>query len=427
MADKVDLYDSSALVLSGGIEMDKSETSRAQKPTALLGWEWGEGLGHLNNLNFVAETLLEEGFEIAIAVRNKKAAWTVINNPLIKIIQAPPWSRRERAKFLQPHDIAGILYNIGFTDLNCLQRCISGWKAIIDSHNPSLIVSEFAPGLLAASVGSSIKRVSIGSSFAEPDPNKTLMEFRERYPDPIPKDYQLSVLDNLNRALARLGSPTLETLNELFLTDQTIITSIPELDAYGYRLNAHYLGPINGIQSCRGIEKTDRNSAPRIFVYLKTESVFFDTAMDALSSLDIEVIAFVPGVKHHQVQNYLRPGFTVSDSPFVIEEALAWCDLVVHHGGNSLTGQSVLAGRAQLLFPNHHEQQVTADRAEASGMAVHLNSQDVDRVKSVLRNLLNAIGQFQSNTQNNINYMHMTSEWQRNTVKNLLIDSGYYY
>lgn len=116
---------------------------------------------------------------------------------------------------------------------------------------------------------------------------------------------------------------------------------------------------------------------PRICVTLGTMPVpgehelVLRTVLSGLASLDAELVVITGGTDVDPPAN----ARVVDWLP--LNQVLATCDLVVHHGGSGTTMTSFAAGLPQLTVPQMCDQHRHADRATAVGAATTLVGADV--------------------------------------------------
>ncbi|WLQ11597.1 glycosyltransferase [Hahella aquimaris] len=389
------------------------------KKNILLAWEWGEGLGHLSNLLFVAESLRESGCEVVVAVRDKVAASKLIRDPNIKLIQAPAWRRRARSIVHDVSSFSTVLYNFGFTDLACLYDCVSGWKRVLQNYQPQIVVCEFAPGLQVAAYGLGIDTVAVGSSFAEPDPSRYGLKITGETEKPEDIDLHMAVQDNINRVLSRLKMATLESLDELFRVKGTLLTTLPEIDVYQRRVDGDYLGPLSMTLGESEIRWTEHDK-PKVLAYVKPDSMFFEALMLMLSRSGCNVIAYVPkSDKRVAASEYVSDTMKVFSSPVDVVSLIEGADIVVHHGGNGLLCQTLLKGKPQLLAPNHQEQQLNAFKLQDLGAGSVVENADLEECEESFKRLLADVSYSESAQGIASRYSFITQDWQREKVRSV--------
>jgi UDP:flavonoid glycosyltransferase YjiC (YdhE family) len=140
----------------------------------------------------------------------------------------------------------------------------------------------------------------------------------------------------------------------------TLLATIPELDPYhAFRQpQAHFLGKIR-YTGARCRLQWRSQSQPRIFLYLNVHGPYRHV-LDILSACPVETIAVVPDMSDDVARHYAEHTHLRVHPAFVdVGTILTGCDLLVAHGGQGITLDSLCHGVPLLLLPCHVEQLLT--------------------------------------------------------------------
>jgi UDP:flavonoid glycosyltransferase YjiC (YdhE family) len=191
----------------------------------------------------------------------------------------------------------------------------------------------------------------------------------------------------INQTASVFGHPAFESVGSLFENPTAQITSFPELDPYGPRTDAHYVGPITDGGRHPQVEWSGKR-AVRVFAYLQASMVGLEVVLGALRQPDIEVICVVPRAPASIVGRFKSEGFRLTTEPVDLGTLLPTADAVVNYSSAGVVAAALQAGVPLLLFPSHLEQQLTAERAEGLGAAaVYSGALTREKAKSALSNL----------------------------------------
>jgi len=137
--------------------------------TILMGWELGEGLGHVQRLLHVARGLAELGHRPVFALCNVVEAWSLLKKDGFPVLQAPFWNYRPNLTgqpFLAS-SFADVLAVRGWETVDLLHPLVEAWQQLLEHVQPRLIVTDCAPTLCLAAY-QSIPVVQVGNWFSMP-------------------------------------------------------------------------------------------------------------------------------------------------------------------------------------------------------------------------------------------------------------------
>lgn len=344
-------------------------TTRSVAPArVLIAWECGSNLGHLARCQAVARALRARGHRVALATRELPAPSYRHDDSLY--LQAPrPGVRAPRAH-RPPANYAELLLIQGYSDPRALAQGLRSWMDLIALHRADFVLADYAPTAMLAARLSNVPGAAIGNGFAVPPPDSPWPAIRPDAPstDPARLTESESTLDrNVAQAAALLGIATAPTVRALF-GQNDLLDTFAELDHYGVRPEAHYVGPIFGIPD--GLRVCWQNtSVPRICAYLRASVPGFGQLLDALRGSGAEVICVIPDLDPERARRLADRNLRISLRPVVFADLLPEMDLMIGYGGGATMCEALLAETPLLLMPLQVEHAMAAQRVEAIGAA----------------------------------------------------------
>jgi len=185
----------------------------------LFGWELGAGQGHIQRLAALARTLESHGVEPVFAlksynIKGMSFPWQIVCAPLL------PFTGRSES-----YTFADILETFGFGNANLLRSHLQAWQSVLSEVKPSLVITDYAPGLVLAARGI-VPTVVTGDSFAVPPPIEVFPPLRWLTPPESEKCQEQ--VSNMVREVVKSDA----LLGEVLSGDASFIFGIPELDPY---------------------------------------------------------------------------------------------------------------------------------------------------------------------------------------------------
>jgi UDP:flavonoid glycosyltransferase YjiC (YdhE family) len=342
----------------------------------LIAWELGGNLGHITPLLVVARALRERGHHVSFAVPSGRPPIVdALKRASFPFVQAPTPRSTQPDLPQEPASYPEILLHFGFADPSALATSVRAWREIYRHSAPNLIVFDHAPTALLAARATGLPRVLFGTGFASPprvSPMPSIRPWQEISTERLLASEQRA-LDTTNAALRAIGAIPLNVLHELFDVEENLLTTLPELDHYGTRPNAHYICPIFG--NIDGNEpQWPEGEGKKVFVYIRPNSAAFRPLAATLRKLDVRTLWFAPGIPADA-----RANFEASSSLNIVTEAVdiravtASADAAVLHGGHGTTAAMLLAGVPVLLLPEQLEQMLLGRCVAALGAGAALN------------------------------------------------------
>jgi UDP:flavonoid glycosyltransferase YjiC (YdhE family) len=336
--------------------------------TYLLAWELGAGMGHMANLRTVGLGLHARGHRVVAAAREPALAAPFFAG--IPFVAAPATHQPPAVPVTGSSTFADLLHNNGCATDDELWSLVAAWRHLFDLVRPDVVVMEFSPVALLALQGYPARRVVLGTGFyCPPDvsPLPDLRPWRKNYPDRLLRT-ETRVLDRLNGVLTRLGEPPLGRVGELYTrVEANFLATLPELDHYGERAGACYVGPISSVDGVP--PRWPAGHGPRVFAYLRPFATL-RVLLGALQRLGGPTLIHMVGLEIAPLQQAAPAHMRFESEPLDMDPTARECDLAVLYAPHDTTARLLLAGKPLLLLPQHLEQRIVAARAARLGAAV---------------------------------------------------------
>lgn len=333
----------------------------------LFAWELGNNLGHLARDLPVAERLREMGHEVAFAVRDTTTAAQLLLPRGFGFVQAP-YATVARPLREAPASYAEILLAEGYGQGDVLLGRVRAWWLLFDLCRPHLVIADHAPTALAAAAISGLPALPMGNGFDIPPQRTPMPSIRpwEIVPEERLIRAETLVCETLDVVAMTLGGKPLARLCDLFANP--VLATFPELDHYGPREDAVYIGPMPPHAGAPAAT-WPTVPGPRTFAYLRPSMAGFSTMLSALSGLEGATISAVPGISRPDLDAHVSNRHCVVRHHVALDPLLAEADIAVSYGGAGLIDQSLAAGKPLLLLPQTVEQWLRARLAVKLGTA----------------------------------------------------------
>ena len=339
----------------------------------LITWELGGGLGHVAVLRPVAESLMQRGHKVLLAVRDTKVAERAFSDTGIPFTQAPFKVGPVAKPFRPQRSFAHLLHNAGFADEDELFALCSAWIRLFDTFRPDVTIFDHSPTALLASRGRDMRRVLIGTGFCAPPARDYLPDMRPWLPEmssKLQRD-ERTTLRLANRVLLRNKHDELDRLSDIYgQVDRNLLTTFPELDHFGARSDAEYWGTFQNWPGVSPIWPT--GAGRRVFAYLKRSRGLKET-IDALGASGHSVIIYTPWAKGDINSQLGLENVRLSAKPFDMTQVSKECDLAVLNGTHGTTAEVLLSGKPILQLPIYLEQRLIAERIASIGVGLFAN------------------------------------------------------
>lgn len=353
----------------------------------LITWELGGNYGHLTRTLPVAEKLRQLGHNVLFATRDVGVANELLTKRSFPFVSVPLPARAVRLQY-PPGNYAELLLMEGFGEIATLAGTVRAWLHLINLFTPDAIVVDHSPTAIIAAHIARLPVVAIDGSFALPPyPFPSIRTLDDRRSAEV-RNSEIVVTATINQLLKEHRSKPFESLAEMFVGHDLLITNFPELDHFGPRDDVTYVGPI-GADVSQDEVCWHSSQALKIFAYLRSQANNAVTLLRVLHDLDAAVIAVVSGLDSAQVGQVQRPGMRVMSRPVAIRPMLQQASIIISHGG-SLTTQAVANGIPTLVLPHTPEQQLRGLRVEALGVGINVGT---DRSQNALRAAIHALAE----------------------------------
>ena len=339
----------------------------------LLTWELGHNLGHLTRLLPIAQQLKSEGHVVLAAVRDLQSAAPILGPVGIPIIQAPHLLHGIALQH-RPTGYADILLSQGWADPAGLWGLTQGWLNIFGLFKPDHLIIDYSPTASLAARIAKIPALLVGNGFELPpmtDPLPPFPGFNWASAESAAKAERLAVA-NANRVAKAYKAPELPSLSSLVAGQTRLFATLPELDHYGERDDAEYIGPLLGRSSAKEV-KWPQGEGARIFATLKPDTVNVKEILDALAQLESRVVCVATGFASESLAPYARRHILQSQT-FVDLDLLRDADLCVSYGAEGTMLTFLQSGVNQLIYPWHVEAFMAGRRMQAAGIGLSIET-----------------------------------------------------
>jgi UDP:flavonoid glycosyltransferase YjiC (YdhE family) len=357
----------------------------------LLTWELGLNFGHLARLLPIAKQLKSRGHAVLVAARELTSAARVLGPHGISFVQAPYLAEG----LPLPHRPAGysdVVRAQGWGDRLTLRGLTEGWINLYRMFRPDLVVADYSPTALLAAHWARLPYLSVGNGFELPPATTPLPPFpgfswatAERA-----AQSEAFILENASAVGRGFRGQKLEHLGDLLAPFRALFVTFPELDHYGARDDARYIGPLVARLGTREVAWPQAQMHSRkVFVCVRPDTENRDAILGSLRSLDASVICVALGFHATQLEQYRAAHVTYALHPIDVEPLTRQADVCLSYGAEGTVVSFLLAGVPQLLSPYQVEAHMAARRIAALGAGLVLpadrSAEDVrEAIQSVL-------------------------------------------
>lgn len=354
----------------------------------LIAWELGEAFGHLARCLRLAEGLVARGHGVTLALKDIRLPAGKAPASGITVLPAP-LTPQAGAGSSPPLNYADVLRVSGFADALDVAARLNAWQGVFSLVRPDVLVADHAPTALLAARLAEIPYLSIGNGFAIPPSVSPWPSIR---PWDAVADQALTTAETrldhvLDSAQKALGHTKTVRVRDLFGAHD-ILDTFAELDHYGARPDGRYVGPIVSVPQALRVAWQSKEGS-RVLVYLRPAVPGFESILQALARLDVEVLCVAPGVSPDAAKRFATQRLRIALAPLDLPPLLEHADLAVGYGNSGFSTQALLAGVPLAMRPRHVEQALFAHRVEALGAGKLLSGRiDADSVTASLQELL---------------------------------------
>jgi UDP:flavonoid glycosyltransferase YjiC (YdhE family) len=355
----------------------------------LITWELGLNLGHLARLLPVATKLKERGHAVLVAVRDMQAAASVLGPAGISFVQAPHLTQGIALPH-RPTGYADILLSQGWADRSTLWGLVHGWVNLYRMFRPDVLLMDYSPTATLAARIAQIPRVLVGNGFELPPSTNPLPPFPD-FPwataEGAMRAERLATV-NATAVAQSFSAPPLEALKQLFDDATVLLATFPELDHYGSRQNAQYIGPLLGKINTQAVDWPASGHPKRIFACLRPDTEQVASILGAFMQTSATILCFVSGFSAKQLEAFQAPHIRFTQKPVDLDR-LETPDLCVSYGAEGTVMTYLLKGVPQMIAPKQVEAHMAARRVQALGAGITLrNTQSVRSITDAIDRLL---------------------------------------
>ena len=337
----------------------------------LFAWELGSNLGHLARDLPLARACRDAGHEVLFAASDLAATAAAFSGESFTLLQAPRLRRLGRHG-PPPINHADLLMHEGFADAAGLRGALAGWRGLFAVSRPDVLVYNHAPTALLAARESGLRVMLLGTGFEIPPARWPLPSLRpwQPIPDEALRLAEQALLSSI-RACTKPGTPALHRLTDLFSPGPVHLTTFAELDPFGPRADAAYVGPVFALPTVPPV-KWEASPGPRIFAYLRPSIPGVEHLLAALQDTEAQVICAVPNLPEAWPDRFRRLRFM--PHAVALADLLPQADLAITYGAGTIA-TALLAGVPVLVVPQVVEQYLAGLPVERIGAGLMLREQ----------------------------------------------------
>lgn len=340
----------------------------------------GQGYGHLVRYLNLIRRLVERGDEVSFLAKDAARARSVFHGLPVHIEQIESGFTPPEKSLRHLNAYPEILHNFGFFEPAALVRQLQPWLGRMAALAPDILIVDHSPSALLANRVRAIPVIHAGNGFTIP-PRSTPMRAM-RYWD-LRRREQLAanenhVLEVCNEVLSGFGAAPMAVMSELLDVDCEWLMSFAELDHYGRRDGARYLGSLPAKDFGIAPQWLDQ-PGPRLFAYLSGGSLV-EGFVEAVADVGANLCLYAPNLEAEALRKLTPLKFHRVDAPVDLRLAGAQCQAAVTQGTLNTVSAFLVTGRPQLALPNNLERYMVARRLEVIGgglMAPVVNPGDV--------------------------------------------------
>lgn len=320
----------------------------------LLGWELGDGLGHVGRLLPLAERFAAEGYAPVFAVRDPAQALRRLGPRDFPVLQAPFATTQGGPRGFYARSHADILALIGYQDPERLAGLVRAWRDLAALVAPCLAIGDFAPTLALALAGGATRVLLVGSGFSLPPAGAAT------FPVINPAGTALADPVRLRAAMAEIAAAD-APLPRRIGGDAQAPCTWPLLDPYRHLRQQPALGPIG-----RSPAPRPRPARDGWFAYLAADAAMTPPTLAALAAAPGPGRIYLRGGTDMARATLAAAGHHIHAHPPPLADELAAAALVIHHGGIATAETALAMGVPQLVLSRHLEQHLNGRALEAA-------------------------------------------------------------
>ena len=329
-------------------------------------WELGDGYAYVEGFTSTARALKAAGHELGLAYRDLRHAERLVGADF-ELFQAPTPVTPPQVTLKRPMTFADQLINADYGHAPRMLGRLRAWRTLIERFQPDVLRVLHSPGALLASRGLGIPTLIVGTGFLIPPPVSPLPNLRPWLKEAKPEAMlarETRVLEEMNKALAALKAPPLASVGELYQAGPQEIWGFPEMDEYGERKGAIYMGVY---QPDEGVDpQWPAGNGKKVFAYLELFEKL-PAVLQALKDSGCSVLVFMSRLPVELRDKYKGTNLAFADRPLKMSSVAKQCDYVVSHGGHNIASTALLAGKPQLTLPMYLPERISTNNVLRMG------------------------------------------------------------
>lgn len=339
-----------------------------------IGTEAAEGMGHVAPWAVFVQGVMERGWEIHVAAPSVGQVQTLLGYDVrVRIWQAPVLKALAHGRMPAPRSWPELLLSLGYADGAQMTGVVKAWVSILKGAGATVVLADYAPGLILASQAMGVPCLEVGGGFCVPP----LAPMPQTFPgarDSVGASVGAAaqkLTASFDEALRACGHRSgLANLGEMESWPvRRIVTSTPQMDHYGQRPSVSYSGFLSGSsgsllgEGMTSIEQMwptdldgDAGQSPRIRVvgYLKADTPGLETLINQLCLADVQACLAIPDAPSQFLKGGAR--VTVINHPIDLQKGLAMADVYLSNGGLHGLGLAMESGCWPIVVPMQAEQ-----------------------------------------------------------------------
>ncbi len=141
------------------------------------------------------------------------------------------------------------------------------------------------------------------------------------------------MLENANRVAEQMRGARINNLRDIVTPTRALLTpTVPELDHYGRRDGARYIGPLVRPLGGRSLDWPEAGRPKKVFVFVRPDTAHVNEILGALKTLEAAVICIAPGFKDAQPARHRAPNILFSRQLADLSKLAPAADLCVSYG-----------------------------------------------------------------------------------------------
>ncbi|MFA5631179.1 MAG: nucleotide disphospho-sugar-binding domain-containing protein [Porticoccaceae bacterium] len=333
------------------------------------------------------DAALKAGHQVTLAAKELQNIGTVMRGYPITVFQAPYLHRQPRKIYPQLMSYSQLILQ-RFETVDELEILCRAWDGIFGEVKPDLVIYDFAPSAMIASLHRPWQKWITGNGFLVPRTDLPYLGLFPRVPKTPDNEHQLRhgdarLLTTVNAVLARRGLSAIADVRDIITrSDRRLLLTLPELDHGGVRQAEEYLGVAKQLPGREAVWPAYGDC--RVFAYLAAFPML-ESMLEKLSGAEFSTLIYSRDINDGVKSRF--PQIRFVDQPVDMEAVAEQADMVVNMAGHTTSAQCFMAGIPQLMIPLRQEQFYLASRVAAQGYGVVLGK-DMKHLDAAMNSIL---------------------------------------